>query len=116
MTSANPKRRFYQTRSSRRRCQGIYPRRPADRQHHRSDGPITIARGPTLGLAWLGASLATLTPTAIYSGPLPDIGPVTLFNIPTTAGFPPGTYQWFLIVHDPATAIVTTDVVATTLQ
>jgi hypothetical protein len=108
-----------------------------------SDGPITLAPGaplliaisidvsgvqlaaanvglgvssPTLGVLWLGPAGFTLTPAAIYSGPLPDIGPVTLFNIPSTAAFPPGVYQWFLIVHDPGTAIVTTDVVATTVQ
>jgi hypothetical protein len=108
-----------------------------------SDGPIAVAAGapllieigvdvsgaqlatanvgigvssPTLGVVWLGPAGFTLTPTVIYSGPLPDFGPVTLLNIPSTAGFPPGTYQWFLIVHDPATAVVTWDVVATTVQ
>jgi hypothetical protein len=106
-----------------------------------SEGPITLAPGAPLlieisvdvsgaqlptanfligavtpfGVLWLGPAGFTLTPAVTYSGPLPDFGPVTLFNFPNTAGFPAGTYQWFMIVHDPASSIVTADVVATTV-
>jgi len=106
-----------------------------------SDDPITVAAGEPLtidgsfdapgaglssstvlmgisapfGLLWVSPTGFTLVPSILYSGPLADFGPATLFNFPSTGVFPPGSYQWFLIVIDPATSAVALDVVRTTV-
>jgi uncharacterized repeat protein (TIGR03803 family) len=104
-----------------------------------SDGPITLAAGEPLtidasfdapgaglatsnvfmglstplGLLWLSPTGFKLVPSLLYSGPFPDFASATLFNFPSTAAFPLGSYQWFMIVHDPGTSAIALDVVQT---
>jgi hypothetical protein len=106
---------------------------------NRSDGPVQLAPGealtidimfdtPGLGLSaanvgigvstpsgvfWVGPAGFTTTPTPYYSGPLSEFGPTTLFDFASTANFPAGSYQWFILVHDPATSAITQDIVQT---
>ena len=63
------------------------------------------------GAIWFGPSGASTTPTTLYSGPLTDFGPTPLFDFPSTAGFPPGSYTFFIVVQDPATGDATADIV-----
>jgi hypothetical protein len=65
------------------------------------------------GVFWVGPAGFTTTPAVLYSGPLSEFGPTTLFDFASTAAFPSGSYQWFIVVHDPATSAVTLDVVET---
>jgi len=104
-----------------------------------SHGPVTLAPGAALridaqfdapgtglanahvgvgvvgpfGVRWLGPTGFTTTAVAVYSGPLPDFGPAPLFDIPTTAAFPSGTYQWFMVVQDAVSGAVGVGSVAT---
>ena len=57
------------------------------------------------GVFWLGPSGFGTVPAVLYSGPLPGFGLAPLFTFPTTAGFPPGSYHWFVIVLDGATRV-----------
>jgi hypothetical protein len=122
--------------------QGIYRAEPptvVNVTANGSDGPVALGAGAPLlveisadvsglqlaaanvaigvstpsGVLWIGPAGLTPVPTPLYSGPLPDFGPVPLFNFPSTAGFPPGTYHWFMIVHDPGTGAVAFDLVST---
>jgi uncharacterized repeat protein (TIGR03803 family) len=69
-----------------------------------------------LGLLWLLPTGLTTTPSVFYSGALPDLGPITLFNFSSTAGFLTGNYHWFMIVHDPSTNQVALSVSNTLIQ
>jgi hypothetical protein len=106
-----------------------------------SDGPVTLAAGEALqieimfdapgaglsasnvgigvlapfGMLWLGPTGFGVTPAVLYSGPLPDFGPVTLFSFPSTSGFPSGSYYWFMLVQDPGSGAVAVDAVETVL-
>ena len=61
---------------------------------------VAIGVASPVGVFWLSPSGFTATPSPLFSGPLLDFGPVTLFNIASTAAFPSGSYKWFMVVYD----------------
>jgi hypothetical protein len=64
---------------------------------------VAIGVSSPIGVFWLGPAGFTSTPTPLFSGPLLDFGPVTLFNIASTAAYPSGSYKWFMVVYDAVT-------------
>lgn len=105
-----------------------------------SDGPLTITRGDALSVAlqldvpgngladatvalgvvtptavvWLGPNGFTNTPAGAYTGPFPDFA-ATVFDFPSTAAFPTGTYTFFVLVRDNTTGVVRADTVQVTV-
>jgi uncharacterized repeat protein (TIGR03803 family) len=65
------------------------------------------------GVLWLGPTGFGATPVVLYSGPLPAFGPSTLLSFPSTAAFPPGNYQWFVLIIDAAASRLLGDSVQT---
>jgi uncharacterized repeat protein (TIGR03803 family) len=65
------------------------------------------------GVFWLGPTGFGATPVVIYSGPLPAFGPSTLLSFPSTVAFPPGNYQWFVLIIDAAASRLLGDSVQT---
>lgn len=74
---------------------------------------VFIGVSAPFGLFWVGPSGFTPAFVAVHSGPLADFGPTTLLPFPSTAGFPSGTYKWFMFVQDTATGEVSADFVQT---
>ena len=81
-----------------------------------ADATLAIAVVTASGVAWLGPNGFTATPTAAYTGPLNDFGPTPLFNFPSTAAFPPGTYTFVVLVWDNDTGDLTADLIQVTIQ
>ena len=77
---------------------------------------LAIAVATPSGVAWLGPNGFTTTPTAAYTGPLNDFGPTPLFDFPSTATFPPGSYTFFVLVWDNNTGDLTADLIQVTIQ
>jgi hypothetical protein len=76
---------------------------------------LAIAVVTPSGVAWLGPTGFTTTPTAAYSGPLNDFGPTPLFDFPSTAAFAPGSYTFVVLVWDNDTGDLTADLVQVTI-
>jgi hypothetical protein len=68
-----------------------------------ADSNVGIGFTGPFGVLWLTPSGGlSPTPVVLHSGPLPDFGPSQLYHTASTAGFPSGSYVWFMVVHDPA--------------
>jgi hypothetical protein len=67
------------------------------------------------GLFWVGPTGITPTFAAVHSGPLAAFGPTTLLPFASTAGFPSGTYRWFIFVQDIDSGAVAVDSVQTVI-
>ncbi len=63
-------------------------------------GEVYIGVASVLGTVWLDPATQTFvpTPTRVYTGPLPSVGPTTLINVPNVSGIATGPYWWFMIV------------------
>jgi glucose/arabinose dehydrogenase len=102
------------------------------------EGPLSLVRGNPLridvsfdagpggsvGPAEMYAGVATpsgvfwadplrglvVTPTPVYSGPLPSFGPLAFVDLPDASAIAPGLYWWFVIVDRDANAVPDGDI------
>ena len=60
---------------------------------------------PALQIIWTTPSGFSLTPSPLYSGPLPSFPSTALITIPDAAVLPPGDYYWVAIVDADANGV-----------
>jgi glucose/arabinose dehydrogenase len=84
-------------------------------------GEIYIAANTPLGLLWLdpASQQFSFLPRPVATGPIPSFGPVTLFQFPSLAGVPPGSYVWAVVVDNDSNGVVNgtlVDAIGTIIQ
>ena len=119
---------YVQSQSSRGAFFAV-PRSPVNLTVNGSDGPLTLNRTEALrvdvafkappagqlesaevyigvvtpgGLLWLDpmSGVFVTAPTRAFAGALPDVGPVSVINLPNASAVAPGVYTWFVVVDD----------------
>ncbi len=65
-------------------------------------GEVYIGLLTSNGPLWVDTATQQLSPTPrpVVSGPIPSFGPVTLFQFPSLADIPKGTYFWMVVVDN----------------